>query len=238
MLKFFVQAGVEFIRWPYLFFFWFLRGWKLEAPLPDVPKMIVAASPHTTNWDYAHFLAAAASFRRRPLVTVKDSLTKGPVGWFVKLFGGIGIDRTRSTNAVSKMADIIKERDRVVFVFTPDGTRRYRPHWRTGFYYAAVEAGVPIVLAYIDYPRKCVGFSQPIWPTGDLVADFEIIKDFYKSHGAALYPDQANPVELPPYERRTESTAESTGEANAEQPDTVPPNQGGLSNNGRDTVHE
>ena len=174
MLNFLAQIGINLIRWTYLLAFWWLRGWQIEAPLPEIDKMVVAAAPHTTNWDYAHFLAAASTFKRRPLVTVKLSLLSGPTGWFVKLMGGVGINRTKSTNAVQMMANIIKERDRVIFVFTPDGTRSYRPHWRTGFYYAALEAGVPIVLGYIDYPRKRIGFSQPIYPTGNLQADFAV----------------------------------------------------------------
>lgn len=223
MLNILAQLGIELVRWPYLFFFWIIRGWKIEAPLPEIPKMVVAAAPHTTNWDYAHFLAAASTFRRRPLVTVKDSLITGPFGFFVKLMGGVGIDRTRSTNAVTMMAQIINERDRVVFVFTPDGTRKYRPHWRTGFYYTAIEANVPIVIAYIDYPRKRVGFSQPIYPTGNLTADFAIIKEFYKTRGVALYPEKANPVELPPYERRTHS---------ADDGDEIPADDMEMFNNG------
>ncbi|MAU09974.1 MAG: glycerol acyltransferase [Anaerolineaceae bacterium] len=218
MLNFLAQIGINLIRWTYLLAFWWLRGWQIEAPLPEIDKMVVAAAPHTTNWDYAHFLAAASTFKRRPLVTVKLSLLSGPTGWFVKLMGGVGINRTKSTNAVQMMANIIKERDRVIFVFTPDGTRSYRPHWRTGFYYAALEAGVPIVLGYIDYPRKRIGFSQPIYPTGNLQADFAVIKEFYRTRGVGLYPEKAAPVELPPYERKDdEPEANEATEQPAEQ---------------------
>ncbi|MCB9458277.1 MAG: 1-acyl-sn-glycerol-3-phosphate acyltransferase [Anaerolineaceae bacterium] len=202
MLKLLINIGIEIVRWPYLVLFFWLRGWRIEAPLPEIDKMVVAAAPHTTNWDYSYFLAAAASFRRRPLVTVKLSLLQGATGWFIKLMGGVGIDRSKSTNAVQAMAEMIKERDCVIFVFTPDGTRSYRPHWRTGFYYTAIEAGVPIVLGYIDYPRKRVGFSQPIHPTGNLQTDFAVIKEYYRTRGVGLYPEKAAPVELPPYERK------------------------------------
>lgn len=192
------RIGVEVVRFLYLSVFWWVRGWKIEPPLADLPRMVIAAAPHTTNMDYAHFLAAAITYRRRPLVTVKQELTRGPVGWFVRALGGIAIDRSRRTNAVEQLASYFEGQERRVVVFTPDGTRSYRPHWKTGFYWAAVRAEVPIVLGYIDYPRKRIGFSDPIYPTGDIQADFQQVIDFYSTRGVGLYPDQATTVALPP----------------------------------------
>ena len=29
-----------------------LSGWRFEGALPDVPKIVIAVAPHTTNWDF------------------------------------------------------------------------------------------------------------------------------------------------------------------------------------------
>ena len=61
----------------------------------------------------------------------------------------------------------------------PEGTRRYTDHWRTGFYHIAERSGARILLLYADYEEKVVGLGPVITPSGDMAADFEIIKAFY-----------------------------------------------------------
>lgn len=176
---------------------WRLLGWRVERDLPDIPRYVILGVPHTTNWDYVHMLAVALHARRRPYVTVKHTLFHGPIGWFIKAMGGIPIDRTRSTNVVDQLAARIKSAKRMVLVFTPEGTRSKSAHWKTGFYYTALKADVPIVCAYIDYRRKCVGSGLVLYPTGDIHADFEQIQVFYKTHGYPKYPQNWTPLQLP-----------------------------------------
>lgn len=176
---------------------WRLWGWRVEHDLPNIPRYVILGVPHTTNWDYLHMLAVAMHARRRPHVTVKHTLFRGPVGWFIKFAGGIPIDRTRSSNVVEQLAARLKAAERMILVFTPEGTRSKSPHWKTGFYYTALKAGVPIVCAYIDYRRKCVGSGLVIQPTGDIHADFIHIRAFYETHGYPKYPENWTPLSLP-----------------------------------------
>lgn len=185
---------VEAIRLPFLLVWRYVLGWRALTPLPELDRFVIIGVPHTTNWDYLHMLAYSIIGRRRPHVTIKDSYMKPPLGPFVRLLGGIGIDRSKSNNMVEQMANMINSQERFMMVFTPEGTRGYRPFWKTGFYYTALQADVPIVCAYVNYPEKYVAVGLVLHPTGDIEADFAKLRDFYSTHGVGKYPENANDV--------------------------------------------
>lgn len=195
------------VRWLYLLVWWHWRGWKLSQNLPDLDQFVLIGAPHTTNWDYAHFLAGVATVKRRPYVTVKKELFFPPIGWFLRLFGGIPIDRGAGIGVVDQMVARLEAQKRLILVFTPDGTRSYRDHWKTGFYYVAEAADVPIVMAALNYHDKTVYISEPFYPTGDIEADFEVFQDFYGQYGVAHFPEKANDVRI---RRKTASESSAT----------------------------
>lgn len=183
-------------RWLYVLGWWRWRGWDLGASLPELDKYIIIGAPHTSNWDYAHFLAGAAQAGRRPRVTIKKELFFPPLSWVLYVIGSIPIDRKGSVGLVEQLTEQLNTAERLVFVFTPEGTRSYRDHWKTGFYHIAVQAEVPIVMAALNYPDKRVYISEPFYPTGDIQADFEAFRAYYAQNGIALHPEKANDVRL------------------------------------------
>jgi 1-acyl-sn-glycerol-3-phosphate acyltransferase len=211
-MKFVSRILYEIIHWP-LLVIWRLMGWRTE-PLPDVPKMVLIAAPHTSNWDFFHAIMTSNALRRRLNVTVKHTLFFPPLGWFLKAVGGVPINREKPGNIVKKIANSIKEADRMMMVFTPEGTRSKREYWKTGFYWTALEAGVPIVVASPNYKEKVVYISEAIMPSGDIEADFEIIKAHQEAHGYGLFPERANDLKLRPRARK-EETAEAEVEVTA-----------------------
>jgi len=201
---------LNFIRVSYIFFWWRLRGWKTTGHLPDLAKFVVVGAPHTSMWDYAHMLAAALHERRRPFVTAKQELFNPPFGWFVKAFGGISIDRSATHGVVNQLVNAIREAERMMIIFTPEGTRSYRETWKSGFYYTALRAKVPLVCAAIDYKNKTVRFSRPLEPTGDIEKDFEQIKAFYEQYGRnGLHPEKVNAIAIRPRRLPDGGTAET-----------------------------
>lgn len=185
-----------------LLLIWYAFGWRAEGEMPKVPKLIIAGAPHTSNWDYIHMLMLAIYYRRKPFVTIKDFWMKKPIlGTLLRWGGGLSIDRSKHTNAVQQLVEQVQEAERMMLIFTPEGTRRRTEHWKTGFYYTALGAGVPIVLAYIDYQRKRGGVGKTITPSGDIEADFALIREFYATHGRGKYPENAGVVALPPKEK-------------------------------------
>jgi 1-acyl-sn-glycerol-3-phosphate acyltransferase len=187
-----------FIRWPIVSIFHIL-GWRINRETIEDDKMVLTGAPHTSNWDYLVFLWAAAYLRRKIYVTVKKELFKfPPLGWFIGLVGGIPVDRASSHNLVDQMVERLQEHKRILLLFTPDGTRSYRPHWKSGFYWTAVEAGLPILLGIPNYKEKRIYVHVQLMPSGDIEKDMEIIREAQEKYGYGLYPENANPVVLRP----------------------------------------
>jgi len=184
---------------------WYAAGWRAEGRLPDIDKYVIIAAPHTSNWDYAQMVALAARFQRKPSTLIKDKVFEWPVlGTLVRWGGGIPIVRSESRNIVKQIADRITESERIVLAITPEGTRRKTEYWRSGFYYIAKEANVPIVLSFLDYRRKRAGGGEIIYPSGDIEADMDKIRAYYAAHGYGRHPENTGEIRIRPSDRRTD----------------------------------
>lgn len=157
----------------------FLTGWKVAGTKPDVPKCVMIAAPHTSNWDYFHTLITAVILKVEMTAMGKKSLTEGPFGGIMKWLGILPIDRSKANNVVEQTIQKFNDSEKLVVVVPPSGTRNKVSYWKTGFYYIALGAGVPISLGFIDYATKTGGLGPLIYPTGDIEADMKIIRDFY-----------------------------------------------------------
>lgn len=155
-------------------------GWRLEGSVPDVPKYVFVAAPHTSNWDFLIFLAVTFASRMRCIWMGKDSLFRPPFGVLFTWLGGIPIDRSSSQSVVWQAVQAFQSREEIIMGISPEGTRKKTDHWKKGFYYVALGANVPLVFGFADYGRKVAGFGPTFMPTGDIQADMEIIRDFYK----------------------------------------------------------
>lgn len=159
-----------------------LFGWKLKGAKPDLKKYIIIVAPHTSNWDFFVGLAARSMAEIKSQYLAKKSLFVIPiVGWFMRSVGGHPVDRSKRTNLVDQVVDVFNAQDEFVITITPEGTRSYNPEWKTGFYRIAAKAGVPIVMVAFDYQRKEVVINKPMYVTGDLDADIEKIKAYYRT---------------------------------------------------------
>lgn len=156
-----------------------LAGWKLEGAPPTEKKYVLIAVPHTTNWDFPITLALAFIFKFDIFWMGKDSLFKGIKGPIMRWMGGIPIDRKSSNNVVQQTINAFDANDRLVITIPPEGTRSKVDKWKTGFYYIAVGAKVPIGLGYLDYKRKAGGFGPTFYPTGDADKDIAEMRKFY-----------------------------------------------------------
>ena len=158
-----------------------LAGWRVEGALPaSVRKCVLIAAPHTTNWDLPITLMAAFLLRLNPYWMGKASIFKPPFGAVMRWLGGIAVQREQSNNLVAASAAALVAADSPVqLIVPPQGTRSGVTEWKTGFYYIAQTAQLPILLAYIDYPNKRVGLGPMFEPSGDIERDMAEIKAFY-----------------------------------------------------------
>jgi 1-acyl-sn-glycerol-3-phosphate acyltransferase len=159
----------------------FLRatGWKPEGAPPPLPRYVLIAAPHTSNWDLFYLLALAEVYDLRISFMMKHTIFRGPFGPLFKSLGGIPIYRHKRGDLVKQMVEAFGERDAFVLVVPAEGTRSRVEHWKSGFYHIAREASVPIVLGYLDYARKRGGFGPPLVTSGSVGDDMDVIRDFY-----------------------------------------------------------
>jgi 1-acyl-sn-glycerol-3-phosphate acyltransferase len=154
-------------------------GWKPEGAPPKPHRYVLIAAPHTSNWDLAYLLAFAAINDLPISFMMKHTVFRGPFGPLFKSLGGIPIFRHRRDSLVKQMTEAFAARDEFVLVVPAEGTRARVATWKSGFYHIANEAGVPIVLSYLDYARKRGGFGPAVIPTGRYREDMDAIRDFY-----------------------------------------------------------
>ena len=158
-----------------------LNGWTVQGTLPpSASRCVLIAAPHTSNWDLPYTLMVALSLRLNVYWMGKASLFRFPFGPVMRWLGGIAVERDKNSNLVAASAAALVQADGPLqLVVPPEGTRDKTRHWKTGFYFIALQAKVPIILAYMDYQRKVSGLGPVFTPTGDVDADMAQIKLFY-----------------------------------------------------------
>jgi 1-acyl-sn-glycerol-3-phosphate acyltransferase len=172
-----------------------LVGWRTDVSMPEEKKFVMIGAPHTSNWDLPIGLLCFWSASLRLTWVAKKQLFVGPFNYFFRALGGIPVDRSVHTGFIEQIARQFDKHDKMVFGLTPEGTRSKTEYWKTGFYYIAMEAKVPICLAYIDYPSRTFGFGKMIKPSGDIDKDFELIKAFYQDKKGKR-PNCQGPVQI------------------------------------------
>ncbi len=157
-----------------------LFGWNIQGTFPDRDQFIVIAAPHTSNWDFIVGLTVRYILNVKINYLGKSSLFKWPWGWFFRATGGAPVDRSNKRDTVSVVVDLFKKNKRFRLALAPEGTRKKVDEWRSGFYYIALGAEVPIVMISMDFASKTIGISKPFYPSGEKEKDFIEIKSFYK----------------------------------------------------------
>jgi len=172
-------------------------GWEVVGTVPEVPRYVVIAAPHTTNWDLPYMLGCAYVLGFDPSWIGKHTLFQGLKGRFYTWLGGIPIDRSAKKDQVQQIVDHIHAVDRIALAIAPEGSRSRQRYWKSGFYYIALRAEVPIVLGFLDYKRKRGGLGPTLVPSGDLERDVAVIRDFYADI-TGRYPENFSNIAFRP----------------------------------------
>ncbi len=162
------------------FIYYKLLGWKTVGTFPNVDKCVIIVVPHTSWIDFFLGLLIRKVWNEEVNYIGKKSLFDSPFGWFFRWMGGAPIDRSKKSDTVKATAAIFKERQKFRLALAPEGTRKKVTEWKTGFYFIAKEAQVPIVMVAFDFGKKQIKVSQPHYPTDNMIQDLETYKAFYK----------------------------------------------------------
>ena len=173
-------------------------GWRIEADIPNQSKLVLVGAPHTSNWDFLLTMGTLFSLGVKISWMGKKSLFGWPFKGVMKWLGGVPIDRTnKSGGIVEQTIEAFNSRGKFVIAIMPEVTRSRVRQWKTGFYHIAHKANLPIYFAYLDYPTKTAGLEYGFTPSGDMDADMEIIRNFYKNV-KGKYPEETGEIRFKP----------------------------------------
>jgi 1-acyl-sn-glycerol-3-phosphate acyltransferase len=156
-------------------------GWRMVGSLPDAPRFVIIAAPHTSNLDFIIGMSLVFAQSLDAKWIGKREIFRGPLGMFFRWLGGIPVDRSSPHGVVADAIAAFKARDRMILAVAPEGTRKAVERWKTGFHRIAAGAGVPIVCGFFDNARKLVGFGPAIMPGPDMDADIDRLRTWYAS---------------------------------------------------------
>lgn len=175
------------VRWFFRLLFR-LTGWKVDRNVPEgAHNSVMLAAPHTSNWDFPYTIAAFDLLNIAVRYTVKKEFNFFPFSIILNSLGAIWVDRSpkkegeKRRSMVEVMTELFDRSEPLVVLVTPEGTRSKRTNWKTGFYYVAMNAKVPIALGYVDFKTKTAGVGKVIHPSGDIEKDMREIVAFYNT---------------------------------------------------------
>ena len=172
-----------------------LRVWTFSGEMPSLPRAVMVVAPHTSNWDlpilivYRYALGIPANY------LAKHSLFWWPLGTLLRATGALPVNRSRGGPVIEQIRQQFQTSQQMYLALAPEGTRSFRPYWKSGFYRIARAADVPLVLVSIDYARRRTTLSAPIRLSGDLTRDMDGIRHFY-SDATARHPALVGPIRL------------------------------------------
>ncbi len=163
-------------------FIYRLCGWKAVGEIPaDIKKYVIIAAPHTSNWDFFYgqlfFLMKGIPIK----FFIKKEWYFFPFKYLIDWLGGIPVNRNKNQNLTDQIAEQFKLHEELVVMIPVEGTRKYNPNWKKGFYYIAQKANVPVIMGYIDYENKIGGIGPVFYITNDVEKDIETLKSFYRN---------------------------------------------------------
>lgn len=159
-----------------------LGGWRMIGDWPDVDKVVVIVAPHSSAWDAVWGIAAKVAMGLGIVFIGKKEAFWGPVGWLLRKFGGVPVDRGAPAGVVEQVARQLRESERMWFVLAPEGTRRQVKKWKSGFWKIAKAADVPVFCAWFHYPDKTIGLGPLVQLSDDMDADMARIKQLFASY--------------------------------------------------------
>lgn len=161
-----------------------IAGWRVTGPVTTLPKAIWVVAPHTTNWDFLIGLGIRPTIHIWIEYLAKSSLFNWYSGWLFRALGGKPVYRNKSNNLVDAMVEVFNQHPRLHICIAPEGTRSNVSKLKTGFYFIALKANVPLILVGFDWPRRLVILSKPLYVTGNYEQDMIPFYQFFSQvHG-------------------------------------------------------
>jgi 1-acyl-sn-glycerol-3-phosphate acyltransferase len=174
----------RFLRWVGRFGMRVLGGWKINGEMPSVKKAILPVAPHTSNWDFPVGACVMLAMGLKLNYLAKSSLFRFPLKGLLTKLGGVPIDRSSANGVVGNMVKQFREKDELILVITPEGTRKRVHEWKKGFLHMAQQARVPVVPIAFDYARKAIDIGPALMIGDEIEKELERVKSYFEhAHG-------------------------------------------------------
>lgn len=157
-------------------------GWTINVTEPHPDKYIIAVAPHTSNWDFIIGQLFSHSLGIRINFMMKSSWFFWPMGILMRHLGGIPVKRSKHMKSTERIIREALDQKEFRLCITPEGTRQATTKWKTGFYYIALGARLPILLYGVDFERKLIECTKTVIPSGDIEKDMAEIKAYFKNY--------------------------------------------------------
>lgn len=164
-------------------------GFRFEETIKRPQKYIIALAPHTSNWDFIIGILFSRAEGFRCDFMMKQFWFFWPLGYLMKALGGVPVKRDKHRSMTDVIAETARQREEFHLCITPEGTRRWQPEWKKGFYYIALKAELPILLYGLDYKRKLISCTKQVIPTGNYEQQIIEIKQYFEPF-RGKYPEQ------------------------------------------------
>jgi len=163
-------------------FFLKILGWDTNVFFPEnVTKAVIVVGPHTSSWDFIIGLAYRSIMKIEAAKFLgKKELFKPPFGWLFYWLGGTPVDRFSKKNVVEQVVDKFNSNSNFLLALSPEGTRKKVEALKTGFYFIAKQANVPIVMTGFDFKNKTLKVSSPFFTTNNMEEDLEKVLIFFR----------------------------------------------------------
>lgn len=157
-----------------------LLRWRVVGALPSLPQFVIIVAPHTSNWDFIVGIAARLALDLDVYWLGKQSLFRGPLAPLLTWLHGIPVDRSAPQGLIRCLSGRFREGRPFVLALAPEGTRSKVTRWKSGFYFVALQANVPVVPVAFDYKLRMLRILSPFWPTGRLDEDLAFLREGFR----------------------------------------------------------
>lgn len=165
------------------------QGWKFDGEFPNLAKAVAIISPHTSNIDAWHGFLALLGIGIKITIFGKNTLFDTPLKPLLDWVGVIPVQRENPHGLTREITEIVQATDQIWIGMAPEGTRKKADKLRSGFYYIAYEAQIPIVMFSFDYAKKTIHCLGVFEPSGDFETDLEKILKIYDGKFSPKNPE-------------------------------------------------
>jgi len=137
-------------------------GWSIQGKVPfDHSRLVYLCVAHTSNWDFVLGMLFIKAENVKLTLFGKDGFYFFPFNHAYHYLNVVPIRRDKKSNFVEQSAKLYDGGQSRWTGIAPEGTRSYMSGLKSGYYYLAKTADVPVTAVGLDYKKKQLVLMAP-----------------------------------------------------------------------------